>query len=302
MKREKVALSTLGNYFGYGFSTAREQFLTDLGLIEEREFTLAEEHNLNKGIFLEEPMLDYWQHRLINENVINGDGIFDRNTTVRETDVARFKWDGSCFYRGKLCLVENKISSVDFTANKGYHIYCQAVIMEAKKLGFDFSGALLVGLEAGKPKGVFIAPDRRLQAEIADMLAWITKGYQTITSIKDAEEYLKWIPTKRSVDVEHDAIVLSAQHLTCAKEYAQINAQIAELNRRKEALGEELKALDEGSYDNGELKITVSRVERRGSFDFATFQMEHPDIDVAPYMSEGSVSKTLRVTMKKKKG
>lgn len=289
--RTYVRPSSLGSYFGVGYNDPMTQFKIDTGVIEE-EFDEAAQDRLNLGIEFEDASLNYFEEKF---HCIIG----NRNDKVYEIydGKMRGKIDGMTWIDGEETVVENKISnsaSEPFTSKLGYviQVHCYMMATNTRK-------GLLCGLQNGKPIYRFIPYDQQIVNDIKIMVDFV------VGMMKGEKTWLDY-PADVAARYNKKALLPSITDMDADTEANMI--RLVELRSQKSALEREIDAIMEtittryeaGIYDKDGLKVIVTPVEGRVSYDIATLSLDHPEIDLSKYTRKSADYKQVRVTHRKK--
>lgn len=293
MKEESryyVRPSSLASYFGVGWNSPEDQLAYDSNK-EEQVFGEDAEDRMNLGKYLEDASLDYFANKL-------GIEIKERNAEL--TDIyegaIKAKFDGIAEMDGKTVLIENKISNAKsgpFTENPAYLFQVQAYLIDER-----FDKALLCGLYNGKPIYKWIERDEEVIADIKEMTDWVVNalmGLETFETFPEHlyEKYAKSpIPKVLTVDDRTAEYFYKLGLLNASK--SDIEKQIKDLKKEYEDVTIE----GAGVYENDFVKVKVSAYERKGSIDYLTMGLDHPEIDFSKYREDPTLVQTVRVTLK----
>jgi hypothetical protein len=288
--------SSLGSYFGVGFNTPQEQFGIDLGELE-KEFDEQAQDRMLLGNVLEDASLNYFEQKL---------GIIIDNRNVEKINLYGGKIvgkvDGSCTLNGIPTVVENKISNSDsyrFTDNLGYHIQCQAYMIDNV-----YQQALLCGLYQGKPIYKIIPRNEEMIKDIKEMVDFVVECLLGFSDFeKDFPHHLyekyshkKSLKTLDELDERQNMLIEKLSKLKKqANEFKEIEKEIEEIE-------DELKSdFEEGIIDRPTFKLILQTQSRSGGLDQDALMLDYPEIDFTRYKKPSSSFKTLRFTFKKMK-
>lgn len=286
-QRFTLTASSLGNYFGVGFISPMEQLEIDLGN-KERKFFKNQEDSMSLGNFMENAMLDYFEHKL-------GIEITERNERVYEVidGLLRCKIDGRTEYDGIPTTVEEKFTTGadSFVNDLGYYLQCQAYMIEGDEQ------TLLLGAHNGRPDMKLIKKDESVGNDIKEMVyavSAILSGF----SGKDTFPYHlveKWSGVGILPDLTEDMIDIND-----VKRYTELSASIKDMETERDEIAERLKnSCDKGQINTSYGKITISYGSRKGSLDEQLLRMTLPHIDFEAMRKPSSQYKTIRITKAK---
>lgn len=292
-ERFDLIASSLGSYFGVGFLDPMEQLDIDLG-IKEREVDEASEDRMLLGNCMEDASLNYFEKKL-------GIVIDERNSEYAYAfnGMLKCKRDGRTFYDGVETGVENKYSNSTshcFTDDFGYILQCHAY-MEA----WGLDQWLLLGMWQGKPVMKLIKKDMEIIRDMRDMVDCV---FGILTGMLGKEDFRwdlveKYSHTKELKELDINNI--EEDDANFLYEYATLNEQKKEVEGRLKELGNYIKSkYTDSKMEDDTFKYSISTLTRRGDIDETLLSIEHPEIDLEHYRKESSVSKSIRVTRKKK--
>lgn len=288
--RTYLVPSAIGSYFGVGFNTPEEQYLMDIGE-KTPEFDDESKKRMKLGNVLENPVLDYFEW------------LFDIKITDRNSKLIDFydskifgKIDGKTVLNGVPTLVENKISTTDFTNSVNYQLQVQSyMLMEG------YEQCLLLGLREGRPEYKLIKKDLEIAKDIMRMADFIT---DVLTGLESFENYPIDLITKYGGQKEK--VILSKEQV--GEGFIETAIEIAKKKNEIKLLEAEVKekeALLKSTFDEGEFKdkeiglsVSISKQSRAGGYDTARLSIEHPEIDLEKYRKPDSRFQTMRITYK----
>ena len=287
-ERFTIQVSSLGDYFGATQTSIEDRLAFDLGE-KEQEFDDKARDRMNLGRCLESGILDFFEHKLQTK-------IINRNTETLTfaNGMLRGRIDGECIYQGEPTIVECKDSNSasKFTQNFGYELQCQAY-MYAK----GYKQALLLGLQNGVPSATLI---RRNDDLINDIITVVEYATDILSGILDKSDYCYDIISKYTKKDNTERVCISDLNLDLINHYLQMKDQIKQLKSEIDSIEKDLKErYDNAYYENDKIKLNVSTTTRKGGYNVEMLALEHPEIDLSKYENDPTVSKTLRVTVKK---
>lgn len=289
--RDYVRASSLGSYFGVGFNSPKDQFLLDTGQAVQ-EFDDDAQARMDLGNELEDASLNLFEKKL-------GFEITNRNIEIQKflDGLLVGKVDGEMLHDEGLIVVENKISNAQsaFTDNQGYEFQVQSYLLNPK-----YVKALLCGLWQGKPVYKFIERDPEMQKDIIEMVQFVTSAMMGLVDFdKDFPTHLYEKYAKKAPDFLPLEDV-SLQDVITIEKLAHVNAQIKAFEAEKETLTNALKdKFVTGKFvtDSG-VAISISEVNKKGSYDVDLLRIDHPEIDWKRYMKPASSYRMVKVTKK----
>jgi hypothetical protein len=288
--RDYVRASSLGSYFGVGYNDPKDQFLIDTGQAVE-QFDEASQDRMNLGSYLENATLDFFANKF-------GVEIVGRNIKTKTflDGMLVGKMDGEYVDSdGKKVIVENKISNSQsgvFTENLGYHIQVQSYLLDHS---YDY--ALLCGLYQGKPVFKFIYPDEAIQADIQEMVTFVTSAMMGLLDFdQDFPRHLFEKYAKKQVDfLPIDDIPLD--EVMKMERLIDLKQQVKSLEKEIDALDSEIK----NKYSVGKIKtdkgtINISEGSRKGFIDEFALAFDNPELDLEQYRKPSSTFRSIRVS------
>lgn len=289
MKKEKftISASSLGNYFGVGFISPLEQLDIDLGEVEP-DFNEKQKFRMLLGTKLEDGMLNFFEEKLDVK-------ITNRNTEVLTgfNGMLRYKIDGECIFDGEPTIVENKVSTLDFTKELGYVLQCNAY-MESK----GYNKAILCGLSGGDPIYRVLNYDKDLVKDIWEMITTVHSILVGILGKEDfpwhiVEKYSKTEKPMEYVPVQSD---IDRQLMD---ELYELKKEKSQLEKREKELREYLEETYKGKIVDGDNYVfKVSTMSRSGGYDMNVLMLEHPEINFEQYRKPSTVSNVVRFSKK----
>lgn len=291
-ERYTVTASSLGSYFGVGFNDPLKQLMIDMGEIEDEPDEEALER-MELGNIMEDASLNALERKL---NI----SISNRNVEVFDAlnGMLRVKMDGETIYNGEDTVVENKYSnskSGPFTKNMGYVLQCQAYLLHK-----GWNQAILGGIYQGKVIWRIVKRDEQLISDIKEMVSAV---YGILNGLLSKEDYPWHLVHKYSnkVIVEQYDTFNALEDGEYLERLSTLNEQIKGLSDEKDSIVEYLKNKYKAVvFDDGAYTINISQYQRAGGLDVTLLEMDHPELDLTKYQSEGTTVTTVRV--KKKKG
>ena len=288
--RDYVRASSLGSYFGVGYNDPKDQFLIDTGQLVE-QFDEASQDRLNLGSYLENATLDFFANKF-------GVEIVGRNIKTKTflDGMLVGKMDGEYVDSdGKKVIVENKISNSQsgvFTENLGYMMQVQSYLLDHS---YDY--ALLCGLYQGKPVFKFIYPDDDIQADIQEMVTFVTSSMMGLVDFDHDfpthlfEKYTKKQPDFLPIDDIPLDEVIKMERLI------DLKAQVKVLEKEIDTLDSEIK----NKYSVGKIKtdkgvISISEGSRKGFIDEFTLSFDNPSLDLEKYRKPSSTFRQIRIS------
>jgi|SRR5690554_3895719 len=287
--RTYIRPSSLASYFGVGFNTPEEQLKFDMGY-EEPTFDEDAKDRMRLGSVLENSVLDYFEQKL---GIIIG----DRNEKLLDLYDGKVfgKVDGTTVFNGLNTIVECKVSNARtrFTDSLVYKFQTQAYLLDE-----NYEQILLLGLQNGVPIYKTYTRNEEMIQDIKEMADFITSVQLGFESFDNYPTHLidKYDTTSKIIleNVDDEMINNFETLAKLKKECSDIMKQIKPL----EAI---IKSkYKEGKWENDNVKISISKTKRAGSYDMDKLSIEHPDIDYEKYRKPSTEYSTLRVTSKKK--
>lgn len=288
-KRDYVRPSSLGSYFGVGYNDPWTQIKIDMGEIEE-DFDDVAQERLDQGIYFEDASLDFFENKF-KINILN------RNDQVYDfyDGKIRGKIDGMTWLNGEETVVENKISNSNserFIDKMGYVIQVHCYM-----LATNTEQALLCGFQNGKPLYRIIRRNEDMITDIKNMTDFIVgymKGEKTWEQypLDIMAKYTQKLMLPKIDTLDNEDALLRLDQLR--KQKSGIEREIDEI------MDSITTKYDAGIYERDGLKVIITPVEGRVSYDWATMSLDHPEIDMTKYMRKSNDYKQVRVTNKRK--
>lgn len=283
--------SSLGSYFGVGYNDPKTQYKIDTGELVE-EFDEDAKARLALGAYLEDSALDFFADKF--KIIINR-----RNDQIYEIydGKLRGKIDGMTWLNGEETVVEMKISnskSEPFTNRMGYIIQTHCYMMAT-----GTRQALLCGLQNGEPRYRIVYYSQQIVDDIKQMTDFILammRGEKTWddypTEILERYSRQKLLPSIDTMTNDEEDLVIKL---------ARLRSQKSAIEREIDTINETIiEQYGEGVYEKDGLKVIITPVEGRVSYDWAALSMDHPELDMSKYIRRSADYKQIRVTNKRK--
>ena len=289
--RYYVTPSSIGSYFGVGFNSPEEQFEIDSAQ-EESTFDADSLDRMELGKILEDSALNYFEYKL-------GIKITDRNEEIKWglDDKVKYAIDGKTEFMGKKMIVENKISNSNsyiFTENVGYHFQCQSYMLVE-----DAEAVLLCGLYQGRPIYTIVERDEEMIKDIKEMIDFVVNclmGFDDFTNFP--EHLLEKYSNKTLLEPIED---MSDRAIEYFHKLAELKAEEKDINDRikaLQALYEDVRMPEAGTYEDDFIKLRVSQGVRRGGIDINALRLDFPEIDYEKYRKSDSTYNIVKVSAK----
>ena len=275
--RYYVNPSSIGSYFGVGFNTPQEQFELDSAQ-KASEFDTDAVERMSLGKHLEDATLNFFEEKL---NI----KITDRNTEVKwgYGDKIKYIVDGKTHFLGKDMIVENKISnstSYKFTENMGYIFQCQTYMLVE-----NVDAVLLCGLYQGKPIYTVVERNEEMINDIKEMVDFVVNALMGFVDFN--ENFPKHLLDKYSSRTMLEPIEnMSERTLEYFYKLSDLEAEKKEIEERIKALKalyDDVRIPSAGIYEDDFIKLRVTNVKKKGSFNVDALKLDYPEIDVSKY-------------------